>query len=79
MKAENPVYSSKLSDLNSTIILFLELEIIFLSQLLTADRDLGPLSEPVILDNNVEFPSYIRIKSPSKLELNCQLCKELKT
>ena len=73
--AENPLNTILSSDLNSTNILLLELDRIFFSQLLPSDgQDLGPTSGPVNLDINVKCPrrssSYIKMKSPSKSELN---------
>ena len=56
MFAENPLYSTKSSDLNSTVILFVEVDIIFLFQLLKANSDLGPSSGPVKCATNVGFP-----------------------
>ena len=71
MEAENPVCSIKSSDLNSTIILFPELEIIFLTQLLCVYWDLGPKSGPDNLDININPSSYIKMKSPSASAMNC--------
>ena len=44
------------SDLNSIIILFVVLDIIFLFQLLKIDSDLGPSSEPVKYASKLRFP-----------------------
>ena len=55
MLRENPEASNVSSDLNSTIILLVEPEIIFFSQLLIAD--LGPASGPDNLDINFVFPT----------------------
>ena len=45
-----------LSDLNSIIILFVVLDMIFLFQLLKIDSDLGPSSEPVKYASKLRFP-----------------------
>ena len=70
MEARNPACCTLSSDLNSINTLLLGLDIIFLSQLLCVIFNFGPSSEEVNLDINVEFSSYIRIKSPAKLALN---------
>ena len=55
--AENPLYTYSSSDLNSTNILLLELDIFFVSQLLPKDgQDLGPKSGPLNLDIKCECP-----------------------
>ena len=56
MLAENPLYSYESSDLNSIIILFAVLDMIFLFQLLRIDSDLGPTSEPVKYAIKLRFP-----------------------
>ena len=57
MLRENPVNSNVSSDLNSTIILLVEPEMIFFSQLLKAACELGPESGPDNLDINFVFAS----------------------
>ena len=70
MLAENPLLNFKMnsdrwswnlyvlisSDLNSIIILFVVLDMIFLFQLLKIDSDLGPSSEPVKYASKLRFP-----------------------
>ena len=57
MLAENPLFENlKSSDLNSIIILFAVLDMIFLFQLLLADSDLGPSSGPVKYASKLRFP-----------------------
>ena len=56
MFAENPMFFNRPSDLNSIVILFVEIDMIFLFQLLKGDSDLGPRSGPVKYAINVWFP-----------------------
>ena len=55
MFAENPLYSKKSSDLNSIFILFVEIDMLFLFQLLIIAIELGPLSGPVKCATSVGF------------------------
>ena len=56
MFAENPLYSIVSSDMNSTSILLVEIDMTFLCQLLKAFSYLGPASGPVKCATNVRFP-----------------------
>ena len=55
MFAENPLYSATSSDVNLIIILCVEVDMTFLSQLLRTDSDFGPISGPVKCATNVLF------------------------